>query len=140
MPRRVLFLCTGNSARSQMAEAIVSSKMAGKWIAVSAGVEPSDQVHSLAIEALREIGVSAEGLYPKGTDAVSNVELDLVITVCDHAAQTCPVWLRGGAMRHMGMADPASAEGTVAERMTAFRAARDEIIERIIPLLEDWPG
>lgn len=135
-----MFLCTGNSARSQMAEAIVNSKMAGQWIAVSAGVEPSAQVHPLAIEALREIGISAERLYAKGTDAVSAVDLDLVITVCDHAAQTCPVWLRGGAMmHHMGMADPASVEGTMEERLVAFRVARDEIIERIIPLLEDWP-
>jgi len=138
MPRRVLFLCTGNSARSQMAEAIVNARMAERWIAVSAGVEPSARVHPLAAEALAEIGLSATGLKPKSTDAIVGLDLDLVITVCDHAAQTCPVWLRGGAMRHMGMADPASVEGTREERLAAFRVARDEIIERVTPLLEDW--
>jgi len=139
MVKRVLFLCTGNSARSQMAEAIVNNRLKGRWEAVSAGVEPAERVHPFAIQALAEIGLSSESLRPKTTDAVASIDLDLVVTVCDHAHQTCPLWLRGGETRHMGMPDPAAAEGTNEVRMAAFRAARDTIIERILPLLEEWP-
>src|SRR5512144_2819032 len=97
--RRVLFLCTGNSARSQMAEAIVNARLGSEWQAVSAGTKPTGYVHPMALAALREIGIEHEGRY-KAANEFSDAALDLVVTVCDEGAEECPIWLGKGKRTH----------------------------------------
>ncbi|MBT3336480.1 MAG: arsenate reductase ArsC [Anaerolineae bacterium] len=135
--RRVLFLCTGNSCRSQMAEAIVNARLSETWRAFSAGTEPSGYVHPLAIKALSEIGIQHEGMS-KHTDEFREVDFDLVITVCGDAAEKCPIWLGRGAKQHIGFIDPADATGTDEEKMKVFRKVRDEIGEQISVFLESF--
>jgi arsenate reductase len=128
--RRVLFLCTGNSARSQMAEAIVNHDLAEEWQAVSAGTQPAGYVHPLAIAALAEIGIMHQG-RSKSVDEFRNQDFDVVITVCDDAAENCPVWLGKGKRTHIGFSDPARAVGSEAEKLLVFRQTRDEIRRKI---------
>ena len=132
--KNVLFLCTGNSCRSHIAEAIVNSRLSDQWQAFSAGTEPAGYIHPKAIAALAEIGIQHEG-ESKHTDAFLNANLDLVVTVCDDAAENCPVWLCPGKRVHIGFPDPAKAEGTNAEVMQVFRAVRDDIEQKVIDLL-----
>ena len=133
--KRVLFLCTGNSCRSHMAEAIVNARLGEAWQAFSAGNQPAGYVHPKAIVALAEIGIQHQGTS-KHADEFRAVAFDLVVTVCDDAAENCPVWLGKGKRVHVGFPDPAKAEGTDAEIMQVFRTVRDDIERRIIPLLE----
>ncbi len=135
--RRVLFLCTGNSCRSQMAEAIINARLGDTWRAFSAGTEPSGYVHPLAIKTLAEIGIQHEGIS-KNAEDFRHMELDLVITVCDAAAESCPVWLGRGAKEHIGFIDPADATGTEEEKMQVFRKVRDEIAEQIPAFLKSF--
>ncbi len=132
--RRVLFLCTGNSCRSQMAEAIVNARYP-EWRAFSAGVQPAGYVHPLAIQALSEIGIQHRG-ESKNVEEFRNEDFDLVVTVCDDANEQCPVWLGKGARVHESFRDPAKAAGTEAQRLAAFRLVRDEIAEKIPTLLK----
>ena len=134
--KKVLFLCTGNSCRSQMAEAIVNSCLGGEWEAFSAGVEPAGFVHPMAVRALDEIGIQHSG-YSKSIDQFKNEFFDLVVTVCDDAAENCPLWLGKGKRIHQGFMDPARMLGTDEEKMSAFRAVRDQILEKIIELLRN---
>jgi arsenate reductase len=134
--KRVLFLCTGNSARSQMAEGLVNHFMADEWKAFSAGTEPSGAVHPLAIEAMAELDIDISSQRSKSTDDFRGQAFDIVITVCDHAAQNCPVWLGGGHVVHAGFPDPAAAEGTPEERLQVFRRVRDGLRERLPDALE----
>ncbi len=136
--KRVLFLCTGNSCRSQMAEAIVNARMGETWEAVSAGTKPAGFVYPKALEALREIGIQHEG-RSKLAGEFKGVDFDLVVTVCDSAAEECPVWLGKGKRVHHSFPDPAKAEGTEEEVMNVFRAVRDDMLMRILGLLESWP-
>lgn len=131
---RVLFLCTGNSARSQIAESLVNHHLGEQWEAHSAGSTPAGYVHPLAVEALSEIGVSPSGLHSKSVDAFRGEHFDLVVTLCGDAEQ-CPVWLGGGALVHMSFPDPAAAEGTRAERLEAFRRIRDALAREVLALL-----
>lgn len=133
--RRVLFLCTGNSCRSQMAEAIVNHDLGDEWQAFSAGTHPAAAVHPLAIQALAEIGIPHQG-ETKSTDAFRDQPLDLVITVCDDAAENCPVWLGRGAKAHIGFPDPALAQGTPDEVLAVFRNVRDDIRKTVVPFLQ----
>ena len=126
--RKVLFLCTGNSCRSQMAEAIVNARSGDQWEAVSAGTKPAGYVHPKALAALAEIGIQHEG-RSKLADEFRGIDFDLVVTVCDSAAEECPVWLGKGKKIHHSFPDPAKSDN-----MDEFRKARDDI-ERIIPLL-----
>jgi arsenate reductase (thioredoxin) len=135
MKRKVLFLCTGNSCRSQMAEAIVNARLGDDWEAYSAGTRAAGYVHPLAIRALAEIGISHEG-RSKHTDEYHNISFDLVVTVCDDAAENCPVWLGRGKRVHLGFPDPAKATGSEGEVMAVFRAARDEIARKVPELLQ----
>lgn len=129
--KTILFLCTGNSCRSQMAEAIVNARYP-EWKAYSAGVRPAGYVHELAIEALREIGITHSG-ESKHINDLPTKDFDLVVTVCDSAAEACPVWPgKAGRRVHHGFVDPAKAEGTRPERMQAFRQVRAEMLE-VIP-------
>jgi arsenate reductase len=135
MKKRVLFLCTGNSCRSQMAEAIVNARLGDKWEAVSAGTKPAGYVHPKALAALAEIGIQHVG-YSKLADEFRGVDFDLVVTVCDSAAEECPVWLGKGKRVHHSFPDPAKAEGTDEAVMNAFRAVRDDMEREIVRLLD----
>lgn len=135
--RQVLFLCTGNSCRSQMAEALVNARLGDRWAAVSAGTQPAGYVHPLALAALAEIGIEHQG-RSKLADEYRDVPFDLVVTVCDSAAEECPVWLGPGRRVHHSFPDPAKATGTEAEIMEEFRRVRDAIAVEITALLTDW--
>ena len=135
--RQVLFLCTGNSCRSQMAEAIVNARLGDRWAAVSAGTQPAGYVHPLALAALAEIGIVHQG-RSKLADEYRGVAFDLVVTVCDSAAEECPVWLGPGRRVHHSFPDPAKATGTEAEIMEEFRRVRDAIAVEMTALLTDW--
>ncbi|MFZ6029272.1 MAG: arsenate reductase ArsC [Chloroflexota bacterium] len=137
MKKKVLFLCTGNSCRSQLAEAIVNARLADVWEAASAGTKPAGYVHPKAIAALAEIGIQHAG-RSKLADEFRSADFDLVITVCDSAAEECPVWLGKGKRMHYSFPDPARASGTDEEMMAAFRAVRDDIARQIPALLNEW--
>lgn len=131
----ILFLCTGNSCRSQMAEAIVNARYP-EWKAYSAGTKPAGYVHDLAIAALEEIGISHSGVS-KHIDELPTKDFDVVVTVCDSAAEECPVWPgKAGQRIHHSFVDPAKAEGTLEERKQVFRSVRDEMIEFIPTVLK----
>jgi arsenate reductase len=131
----VLFLCTGNSARSILAESLLNHFGAGRFRAFSAGSFPKGQVHPLALEILERVGLPTEGLRSKRWDefaAPGAPMLDFIFTVCDNAAgEVCPVWPGKPATAHWGIADPAAVEGTEAEKATAFRTALRELEARI---------
>lgn len=126
MKKKVLFLCTGNSCRSQMAEAIVNARLVEGWEAVSAGTQPAGYVHPKALAALAEIGIQHQG-RSKLADEFRAVNFDLVVTVCDSAAEECPLWLGQGRRVHHSFPDPAKATGTDEEIMHEFRSVRDAI-------------
>jgi arsenate reductase (thioredoxin) len=133
--KTVLFLCTGNSCRSQMAEAIVNARYP-EWKAFSAGTKPAGYVHELAREALSEIGISHSG-ESKHINDLRTKDFDLVVTVCNSAAEECPIWPgKAGRRIHHDFLDPAKAEGTLEERKQVFRQVRDEMLEVIPELLE----
>jgi len=135
--KRVLFLCTGNSARSQMAEAIVNARLGETWQAFSSGTKPAGYVHPQALAALAEIGVHHEG-RSKSADEFRDVHFDVVVTVCDGAAENCPVWLGQGKRAHLGFPDPAKATGSDDEIMAVFRSVRDDIARRVPQLLKEY--
>lgn len=135
--KRVLILCTGNSCRSQLAEAIVNHFRGGEWQAFSAGTQPSGYVHPLALRALEEIGIYHTGTS-KSTDQFRNVDFNVVITVCEDAAENCPVWLGKGKRVHIGFPDPASAKGTDDKKMEVFRQVRDDIHAQILDYLDSY--
>ena len=137
--RTVLFLCTGNSARSQMAEAVVNARLGDEWQAFSAGTEPAGYVHPNAVRALAEIGIAHQG-RSKGPLEFRDVAFDLVVTLCDDASENCPVWLGHGRRAHLGFRDPVRAAGSDEEVMEAFRAVRNEIAERVPDLLRQGEG
>jgi arsenate reductase len=132
MKRKVLFLCTGNSCRSQIAEAIVNARLGKTWEAVSAGTKPAGYVHPKALQALEEIGIQHEG-RSKLADEFKDVDFDLVVTVCDSAAEECPVWLGKGRRVHHSFPDPA-----MTDDINDFRMVRDSIEREIILLLETY--
>jgi len=119
-----------------MAEAIVNARMGDAWQAFSAGTKPAGYVHPKAIAALSEIGIHHNG-RSKLVDEYRNMDFDVVVTVCDSAAEECPVWIGKGKRKHHSFPDPAKAEGTEEEVMTVFRVARDQIEKEIIPLLQE---
>ncbi len=129
MPERVLFLCTGNSCRSQMAEGLLRSLGGGAYEAFSAGTEPHG-LNPMAVEAMREIGIDISGQQSESVEAYRGNAFDHVITVCDHARETCPV-LPGGRQHRWSFDDPAGAAGSRDERMAVFRRVRDEIAARL---------
>ena len=134
MKKKVLFLCTGNSCRSHLAEAIVNARMGDTWEAVSAGTRPAGYVHPLALTVLSEIGIQHQG-RSKLADEFRGVEFDLVVTVCDSAAEDCPIWLGVGKRVHHSFIDPAKAEGDEEQVREVFRQVRDQIAEEIPPIL-----
>ncbi len=128
--KRVLILCTGNSARSQMAEGLLRHDGGDDFDVASAGVEASF-VRPQSIEAMREIGVDISGHRSKSVDEFRGREFDYVITVCDNANERCPVFPGKTQRIHWSFDDPAAAEGDESARLAVFRCVRDEIRERL---------
>ena len=124
--KRVLILCTGNSARSQMADGLLRHDSANGIDVFSAGTRPS-RVRQEAIEAMREVGIDISGHRSKSVDEFGGQTFDLVITVCDNARETCPIFPGAKQMVHHSFDDPAAVEGSTEERLAAFRRVRDEL-------------
>lgn len=122
----VLFICTHNSARSQMAEGYLRSRYGDRYTALSAGTEPSG-VHPLAIKVMKEISVDISGQVSKRISEFSQVRVDFVVTVCDRALESCPLFPGFHKKIHINLPDPAGAEGTEEEKMSEFRRVRDLI-------------
>jgi arsenate reductase len=129
--KRILFLCTGNSARSQMGEALLKHLGGEEYEVFSAGTKPQSEVNPFAIEVLKERGIPTEGLYPKHVQEFVKLEIDLVVTVCDNAKQTCPHFPGAKRMEHWSLEDPAAFQGSYDEILFVFRETRDEIEKRI---------
>lgn len=126
-PRTVLVLCTGNACRSQMGEAILNHELAGLVRGISAGTSPQPKVADGAIEALKLAGLPTEGLYPKTVEDVMGEDIDLVVSVCDNAKETCPIFPRPVKRIHVGFHDPHG------EPLASFVAVRDDIRARLVP-------
>jgi arsenate reductase len=131
MKKRVLFLCTANSCRSQMAEGIVNHELGDKIEAFSAGTTPTF-VHPRAIEVLKEIGIDIAGNRSKSMTEFEGRQFDYVITLCDSANEQCPLFFGGVKKIHLGFDDPAAVQGTDDERMAAFRRVRDELKDQLL--------
>jgi len=134
-PLRLLFLCTGNSARSQIGEAILMRKGRDRFVVASAGSQPAPRVNPLTIEVLREFNIDWSGRAPKGIDAVMGDRWDLIITVCDQAREACPTFPGRPAFAHWGMPDPAAVVGPEEVRRQAFRDTVHYLSRRIDLLL-----
>ncbi len=118
---RILVLCTGNSARSQMAEALFATKGRGRVEAASAGSRPAERVNPLAVDVLAEAGIDWQGKVPRGMDGLEREHWDFVITVCDRAKESCPYFPGQPMLAHWGMPDPADVEGSDEAKRAAFR-------------------
>lgn len=130
MKPRILFLCTGNSARSQMAEGLMRSTNGDRFEVLSAGTEPKG-VNPLAVEAMREIDIDISGHHSKNVTEFLGKPIQYVVTVCDSAKQKCPIFPGTFKFLSWSLEDPAEATGSRDERLQVFRRVRDEIAERI---------
>ena len=137
--KRILVICTGNSARSQMAEALLRHLGGDRVDVVSAGSAPAPQVHPLAVRAMAEIGLDISAQRPKPMADFLGQPFDYIIAVCSKAAEACPFFPGPAQRLHWFYADPAAAEGTEEERMAAFRAVRDDLRRRIAEWLAAMP-
>lgn len=141
-PLNVLFLCTHNSARSILAEALLNAMAQGRFKAYSAGSKPRahQTPHPLALQVLQKAGISTDGLRSKSWDAFATPDapkMDIVVTVCDSAAgEVCPIWPGHPATAHWGYADPSATEGSEAEKLEAFRKTMHAIQHRLNLLLQ----
>lgn len=127
MKKKILVLCTGNSARSQMAEGFLRSFDPTLEV-ISAGTFPAGQVNSFAVEVMKEVGIDLSSHHPKSVEEFLQQPFDYVITVCDNAKETCPVFAGAVKQRlHLGFPDPAEAAGSREEILSAFRSVRDDI-------------
>jgi len=124
--KRVLILCTGNSARSQIAEGLLRHDSGGRFEVESAGTKPS-RVRPEAIQVMREIGIDISGHRSKSVDEFAGETFDYVLTVCDHAKESCPIYPGHSNRLHHNFQDPAAVEGSEEQRLAAFRKVRDEI-------------
>lgn len=125
--KRVLVLCTGNSCRSQMAEALWEQIGNGAWESRSAGSRPSGYVHPLAVRVMAELDIDISGHRSKSLDEFRDESFDVVLTVCDNAKESCPVFPGDGQVLHWPFYDPAEAKGSDEEQLSVFRRVRDEI-------------
>lgn len=133
--KRVLFLCTGNSCRSQMAEVLLNHLGRGRFEAVSAGAKPSGAVHPLAFRTLRDANLPIAELRSKSWDEFKDRRFDFVITVCDNAKERCPIFPGRPANLHWDLEDPADASGTDEEKMKLFRKVYSELYQHIQSLV-----
>ena len=132
VPFQALILCTGNSARSVIAEYLLRVKGRGRFAAYSAGAKPTGRVNPLALWVLREhYGIDASDARSKSWDEFKDVKFDLVITVCDHARETCPIWPGQPIVAHWGSPDPAALEGTEEQKRRLFVQVASQIARRI---------
>jgi arsenate reductase (thioredoxin) len=134
--KRILILCTGNSARSQMAEGLLRHDAGDRFEVFSAGTKPS-QVRPEAIAAMRQLGIDISRHRSKSVNEFSDQYFDYVLTVCDNAKESCPVFPGRAERLHWSFQDPAAAKGSESERLSAFRKIRDEIRARIGSFLTD---
>ena len=137
--KRVLILCTGNSARSQMAEGLLRHDGGDSFVVESAGLEPSF-VRPEAIKAMHEIGIDISGQHSKSLDKFIGQPFEYVITVCDNANQHCPIFPGATQRIHWSVEDPAAVGGTEETRLEAFRAARDDLRSRLSKFIEAAEG
>jgi arsenate reductase len=133
---RVLVLCTGNSARSQMAEGLINARLADRFEAHSAGTHPIGFVHPTAQVVMREIGIDISPQRSKSVEEFFDQEFDVVITVCADAAENCPVWLGRGFKTHIGFPDPAAAP--IDQQSKQFCSVRDAMQDQLLGFLRDW--
>ncbi|MFA3781575.1 arsenate reductase ArsC [Melioribacteraceae bacterium 4301-Me] len=127
MKKRILILCTGNSCRSQMAEGFLKS-FDQELEVYSAGTKPAEKINTKAIQVMKEVGIDISNGIPENVEKYINQSFDYVITVCDNAKETCPVFIgKVGKQLHIGFEDPAEAKGTEEEILSVFRKVRDEI-------------
>lgn len=141
-PFRVLFLCTGNSARSQIAQALLTHLGGRRFEAESAGTAPADRVNPGALEALAEAGVPWRGHPPRRADGLEQESWDLVVTVCDDARESCPIFPQAAIVVHWGMPDPAAVEDGPARRQAfadTVRLLRTRITRLVALPLEELP-
>ncbi|MBG1269975.1 arsenate reductase ArsC [Nostoc sp. WHI] len=124
---RLIILCTGNSCRSQMAEGFLRELADDLFDVQSAGMNPATEVHPLAVKVMLEVGIDISGNTCKHINTFFDELIDIVLTVCDHADQSCPVLLASTKRHHFSFPDPAAAEGTEDEKLVVFRAIRDDI-------------
>ena len=136
MKQSVLFLCTGNSCRSQMAEGLLRHLAGDRFEVASAGTHPVG-LNSGAVEVMKEIGIDISKHRSKGLNEFEGRHLGHVITVCDRAKESCPIFPSTAALLHWGFDDPAGASGSEEERRAVFRRVRDEIADRIHRFLEE---
>jgi arsenate reductase len=133
--KRVLFLCSENACRSQMAEAIVNACLARSWRAFSAGMQPAAFVHPMVAKALGEAGIPFSG-KPKSARTFEGRSFDLIVTLCDPAEGECPLWIGPGRRIHHTYPDPGRTRGTEAEKLAAFHKLRDDMLAELPYLLE----
>lgn len=126
LKKKALVLCTGNSCRSQMAEALINDRLSDTWTAYSAGTEPTGHINSRALKVLSEEGIEYVG-KSKHINDLPFKKFDLVLTICDNAAKICSTWFGEGKCVHISIPDPARAIGTTDDILLAFRIVRDEI-------------
>jgi arsenate reductase len=136
--KRILFLCTGNAARSQMAEGIANAFHGDVVQAVSAGSRPAGWVHPLAIRAMAEIGVDISGAESKSAERFLDQPFDVVVTVCDSAAKDCPTWPHAKRIEHWPIVDPSYGPDDPSTRYDRFVATRNELAARIEELVAGW--
>ena len=133
---RVLFLCTGNSARSQIAEALLNHDGAGRFEAESAGTQPAARVNPGAVEALAAAGIEWHGHPPRSVDGLDRQPWNLVVTVCDDAKESCPIFPAGPVIAHWGMPDPAAVEGDAATKRAAFLRTLEVLRQKVTDLVK----
>lgn len=133
--KKILFLCTGNAARSQMAEGLANSFFGDKIEAVSAGSRPAGWVHPLAVRALADIGIDITSATSKSAEAFIDQPFDVVVTVCDSAAKDCPMWPGAKRIEHWPIEDPSWGDDDPATRYGRFLLTRDELARRIEELM-----
>ena len=133
---KVLFLCTENACRSQMAEGLINHDLTGEVQAFSAGVRAT-RVNPRAIQVMAELGIDISRQRSKSMDEFREEQFDLAITLCDQAQKQCPMFPGANRLIHMGFSDPAKATGTEAEIMNEFRRVRDEIRQKMVPFLQE---
>ena len=138
-PKRVLFLCTGNSCRSHMAEAFLRALGGDRFEVFSAGAKPAGFVHPLAVQAMQELNIDISRHTSKSLDAFRGQKFDYVITVCDSAREACPTYAGATEQLHWSFDDPAQAQGSDEQQMAAFRRVRDEIRQRLELFLATRP-
>jgi arsenate reductase len=136
--RKVLFLCTGNSRRSQMAEGLVRRFLSESFEPYSAGVEP-EELDPRAVQVMREIGIDISDQRSKDMGELAGIEFDLVVTLCDQAREMCPLFPGDTEVVHLSFPDPANAQGSPNEVLQVYREVRDALKESLLPLLGGSP-